>query len=212
MEKQFNIIKKRTYIKTGILFIIFILSLSFFLINFKQKQLLDAFKEPCIVTSIQELENCMTKTKYITIKTNKIYTTDYVYKTNKNTEALFIDIDIEGKSLIAVVEKEKAEQLLNQQNTIEITGKLELNNNTEMEKGKNNIINDYLNQIETDEQKELIKSNFLPGVLNEYEMNQDIIIVITSITILIIIFIFIIKNIILILYSLKRKSNISNKM
>lgn len=199
MKKQFNIIKKKSYIKTGIIFIIFILFLVFFLINIREKKLLDIFKEPCIVTSTQELQNCVTKNKYLTIKTNKIYTTDYIYKTTNSTEALFIDIDIEGKSLIAVVEKKKAENLLNQQKDIQITGKLELNNNSEMEKGKNNIINDYLNQVETEEQKELIKSNFLPGILNEYEMNQEIIIVITSVIILILLFLFLTKNVLLII-------------
>lgn len=68
------------------------------------------FKKTISVSNIVELENCQ-EGDYIQLKVTNAYLTDYTYEKNGKQVAKFVDIDINGKALLAVVENEFAEKI-----------------------------------------------------------------------------------------------------
>lgn len=68
------------------------------------------FKKTIPVSNIVELENCQ-EGDYIQLEVANAYLTEYSYEENGKQVAKFVDIDINGKALLAVVENQFAEKI-----------------------------------------------------------------------------------------------------
>lgn len=163
-----KLIEKKNLFKIILSLLFLILIIITFTINNNINNYLDILKPRCIISSISEFEECKNKNSYVTVHTNKIYSTNYVYNENNNTSAIFIDIDLEGKSLIAVIENEIGKDLLSKEGPFTIEGRLEYDENTKLSTGRNNVIEDYKSQVEDQVIKDKIENNFLEGTLNQY--------------------------------------------
>ncbi len=166
--------KMRLKIEHGIKAVFFIVLLTlfvvFFLRTFKEERYQDLFKPTCSIKTIEDYERCKKENQYVTITTDQIYETDYTYQLNGKEQGVFIDIDIEGKSLIALVSKEESNKLLSGE-TKTITGFID--DNKDLLETKDKIIEQYKEQGNTDEIKEDIASQILDFVINSYDNKYE---------------------------------------
>lgn len=72
----------------------------------EQRRMTDIFKEECIIESVDDIEVCKNKSYYVKVRFDDAYDTSYVYLENNKEVANYIDIDMDGYSLIVLVDKE----------------------------------------------------------------------------------------------------------
>lgn len=70
-------------------------------------------KGKCIIDSAADVQSCKKENPYVKINFDAVYSTTYVYQLDEKTVAYYLDIDLDGKSLISLVDKDIAEKLLN---------------------------------------------------------------------------------------------------
>lgn len=207
MEKKLKKKLKRQSLYKSFFFLILLgLWILIFLTIFEEDRLQDAFKERCIIETVEDVTRCQEENHYVTVKTNTIYTTDYVYTENNIEKAYYLDFDLNGYSLIGLVKKDLAEELLNQEGPYEVDGKI-VDFEEDIEKGKNLIIEEYLQEATTDAEKEQILSMILTPSFDEYTGNvgQEYIISIIFGMLIIVTAYFSIKNIYFYIYPYKTK-------
>lgn len=70
-------------------------------------------KDKCIINSVEDIQKCKKENPYVKINFDAVYNTTYVYQLDEKIVAYYLDIDLDGKSLISLVDKEIAPKLLN---------------------------------------------------------------------------------------------------
>lgn len=114
------------------------------------------------VHNIVELENCV-EGDFIRVKISRAYATDYWYEKDGIQVARFIDIEMNGKALIALVEKEEAEKLTqNETEEMYIEGILQTFKDEEMVAAYEGIKQNYLEDFSEQMTEEEILNLFTP--------------------------------------------------
>lgn len=104
------------------------------------------FQNRCQVSSIKTLNYCIENNPYVTIKIDNVFDTNKSFFKNNNEVAYYLDLDIDGKSLLSLIEKNNAQSLLNN-NQKEITGKLEILSSPVHQKMLAQIKKEYIAQF-----------------------------------------------------------------
>lgn len=121
-----------------------------------------SIKETKEVNNIVELENCK-EGDYIRLKVSRAYGTDYWYEEDGKQVARFIDIEMNGKALIALVEKEEAERILQNENEeIYVEGLLQTFKDEKMVNAYESIKQNYLEDFSGELTEEEILNLFTP--------------------------------------------------
>ncbi|MEG2448110.1 MAG: hypothetical protein RSB45_03535 [Bacilli bacterium] len=184
-----------------------ILLTTFFYLN-KQNNYLAVLKKECLITKKEDINVCLKTNNFVKITFSKFYSTNYIYKINNIPKAAFIDIDIQGTSIIALIDINQANHLLNTGTKQSIRGYLKGFEKQELIDVRDTIINNYISQGKTEEEKELIKAHISNTNLNQYnkiKLNHTIILICYSI-IFLFLTILLFKNIYLIINNKFKKS------
>lgn len=104
------------------------------------------FQNRCQVSSIKTLNYCIENNPYVAIKIDNVFDTNKSFFKNNKEVAYYLDLDIEGKSLLSLIEKNNAQSLLNN-NQKEITGKLEILSSPVHQKMLAQIKKEYIAQF-----------------------------------------------------------------
>lgn len=169
MEKNLeHTLKKKNQWKGIISLILCILLITLFIMQNKDQRFFDALKPRCIINSYEDIQKCKKENHYVTVNTDTVYTTNYVYEENGITTAYFVDVDIDGMSLITIVGKKEAETTLNGDRPYHINGKLEKFQDQGMIDGYYGIIEDYLDSADEEISENDILNTVLPIQLNNY--------------------------------------------
>lgn len=140
------------------------------------QDVVDYFKPECTITTIGDVARCQKKNKYVKVTFDTIYRTGYAYTTDNIETGLFVDIDLDGYSLIAVVPIREEKALFEgKQKTVH--GTLELFHDDAMVDGYHKIKQKYLQDFKDDATEEEILGMFIPYQLNAYngqKSNQTI--------------------------------------
>ncbi len=127
----------------------------------------DYFKPECVIDSVQDVARCQGENKYVEVNFDTIYQTNYAYTINEKETGLFVDIDLDGYSLIAVVPISYEEDLFSGDKTT-VHGTLEVFQDEAMIDGYQKIQQQYLEEFKDDATEEEILEMFLPYQLNAY--------------------------------------------
>lgn len=151
-----------------------LLILTFFCIYisiYDNRGIKDVFKVYCEVHTIADLEKCYNENYYIRIYFDNVYSTNYGYYIDEQLRAYYIDIDLEGYSLITVAKNDLAEELFNENNTITyIDGFITYLDDSEHHSGiVEKIKVDYLKTFGDEYTKEDIDNMVLPIQVNSYQ-------------------------------------------
>ncbi len=120
------------------------------------------FQEPKVVENIVELGQCK-EGERIRLKFTRAYGTDYWYEENGNRLARFIDIEVNGKAFIALVEKTKAEEILKNENQeMYLDGIVKIFSEPDMIEGFEMIKQNYLEDFSEELTEEEILDLFTP--------------------------------------------------
>ena len=119
-------------------------------------------KGKCVVDSVSDVEKCKDENPYVKINFDAIYDTTYVYQLNEKTVAKYLDIDLDGKSLISLVDKNTAEKLLNNEQQY-VEGKLIK---------FYDVHSDALNQIKSYYSSEGIQIEFISIQFSNYDLSD----------------------------------------
>ena len=153
---------------------------------FSRKDVTESFKGATEVHTYDELNVARYNSKYVKVYFTDAFETGYIYKYDGKVVAKYIDFDMDGYSLVAVVKSEEAKKILNgEQNYIE--GRLEKFTG-EHKSAYDDYVKDYVNKFkneykpsedgeEASEEKyteEELKSIFVPIQLNNYEYESYI--------------------------------------
>ena len=211
MEKVLKLIQKKAKNLTilSVALLIVINGFLYFIIK-GDKTMMDMFKPICEVHTKEDLKKCYSNNSYVRIYLNDVYTTEYGYYKNDNLLAYYIDIDIDGYSLITIVNKGLGEKIFDKKEKIEfIDGFITLFDEEKSHKGvMNSIKKDYLEQFGEDWTKEDIDDTFVPFQINAYKnVKSENIILLAVFGIIDIVLLWIFgKSIYLIIYPNKNKS------
>lgn len=145
-----------------------VLFLGYFILGVTPKNL---FQENCIVETEEDIKKC--EGKYATVKVKKVYDTEYEFQVNGEASGRFIDLDFDGKSLIAIVKKDQVKDLFQGEEEKVIEGKLEAFTNKGMKKGYEEIVNSYVKKFGENATEEGIKSAVFSVQLNAYHNSKQ---------------------------------------
>lgn len=131
-----------------------------------------AFQKEKEVTNIVELGECK-EGDWIRLKFNRAYGTDYWYEKQGEQVARFIDIEVNGKALIALVERNQAEKILEgEEKEMYVEGILQTFQEPDMVNGYENIKQNYLEDFSTELTEEEILDLFTPMQLLSYGVEK----------------------------------------
>lgn len=175
--------------KKGIRLIIFSILLCFFgiiifSISNEDKTITGMFTKKCSISNTSDLYQCQKQNSYVKINLTKVYSTTYVYQKHDNTVAYYLDIDLDGKSLISLVDKETAEKVLDGKQKY-MEGKLIQFEDTHA---------DALLQIKAYYNQQNIEAQYLPIQFSNYDINGEAYAMIFILTLIFIFTIFGIKK------------------
>lgn len=211
MEKVLKLIQKKaknlTILSVALLIVI---NGSLYFIIKGDKTMTDMFKPICEVHTKEDLKKCYSNNSYVRIYLNDVYTTEYGYYKNDNLLAYYIDIDIDGYSLITIVNKDLGEKIFDDEEKVDsIDGFITLFDEEESHKGvMNSIKKNYLEQFGENWTKEDIDDTFVPFQIDAYKNVKSeniILLAVFGIIDLVLLWIFG-KSIYLIIYPNKNKS------
>lgn len=154
------------------IFLLICIFISFMVINKEEKgRMIDIFKKECVIESIDDIDICKTKNQYVKVRFDDAYNTTYAYFEGDKELAEYVDLDLEGYSLIALVNKSLADKILNQEQFY-ITGYL-----TEFvdvhKEALNQIKNYYKDELfEGEYSQEEIEILFLNTQIMEYDSSK----------------------------------------
>lgn len=172
MRSIVNLIKKKGRNQFILNFVLLILlCLAGFYIFTVDRIYTDAFKGKCEVHSLDDLEYCYENNYYVRIYLDEVYSTNYGYYVNNTLKAYYVDIDVEGYSLITLVERDIAKELFSDNNSITyIDGVITY---LDEYKDHNGVIDgikkDYLENFGEEYTMEDIDSLILPIQVNSYQ-------------------------------------------
>lgn len=124
----------------------------------------------CQVYNESDLNRCWKENPYVEVHTQKVYDGEYDYLDQKKEVAHFIDVDINGYSMISLIEFDLAQRLLEDESqNIVIKGKLEKFENGLLGQVYNKIRENYIKKFQEEVPKEEIMNNFTLVQLNQYQ-------------------------------------------
>lgn len=132
----------------------------------EQRRMTDIFKEECIIESVDDIEVCKNKSYYVKVRFDDAYDTSYVYLENNKEVANYIDIDMDGYSLIVLVDKETAQKIFNNEQFY-VTGYI-------TDFTTNKVHNNALNHIKDYYKDELFEGEYSSTEINEFFLNTEI--------------------------------------
>lgn len=162
-----NIIRKKEAFKAiGFSIIIAVLLFASISSGVKYNEIL---KKEYTINNISDLSKYQENSSYVNIKTNAVYSTKYGFFIDNKQVAEFVDIDIEGASLIALVPIDEAKKILEDNGQIkEIKGKLGEFTDIEYINAYKEIQADYVKQFKDDMTEEQVMNSFMPIQLDAY--------------------------------------------
>ena len=80
-----------------------------------ENRMVDIFKKECIIESVEDINICKNKNQYVKVRFDTAYNTTYAYFEDDRELAEYVDIDLDGYSLIALVDKDLASKILNEE-------------------------------------------------------------------------------------------------
>ena len=127
------------------------------------------YEDECIVETVDDIDKCTNK--YVKVKTSTVYDTEYLLTVDGESKGHFVDIDLDGRSLIAIVKIDKAKDLFKDGDKV-ITGKLEAFKKGALKDGYDEIVKKYVDDFSEQASEEEIKSAFMPVQLNAYNASK----------------------------------------
>lgn len=169
MKKFRELIKKKNINLVVInIVILAILGLIFCIFN-ENNDIVNSFKSNCQVSSINDLKSCYASNRYVQINFTTAYQTEYVYEENNTAKAYYIDIDLEGYGLIAIVPKDVGDEILDGDKKF-LNGYLEEFTGVNKE-AYDKIVNDYVSSSLAEDptlNEEDIRAVYLDVQLDSY--------------------------------------------
>lgn len=158
------------------------------------------------VNNIVEFNEC-SEGDFVKVKVTKSYETEHSFKNEKGQDvAKYIDIELNGYALIAVVENNIAQDILNnEEDTVYLTGKLQNIENTKMSEGLTKIKENYLEDLGMDMPEEDILNMFTKLQLVNYGEEKPNVLIVVALLVSIIVVI--ICVILLLKVTLTNKNN-----
>lgn len=154
--------------KNRILLAIFFIccSLILYVIWNSDKSLENTFKDRCTVESVDDAYQCMDKNPWVRVRFDDAYETPYNYLVDGVEVAYYVDLDLEGYSLLSLIDKETATAILNKE-VFYVDGKLTNLTGTHKE-GIDKVIDYYKNDLFTEYDSVMIDEMILPFELDNY--------------------------------------------
>jgi len=172
MKSLNSVIKRKALLK--LLLNVLSVILLFFIMWLLEIKTYDLFNSECIVTDESSLKACYKKSRYVKITTNQVYDAEYEYMVDGVVMGHFVDISVDGKSLIALVDNDDFQTLLRDvQATQTIVGRLENFTENSRAEAYNNIQNAYIERFEGPYTKEEVLSSIYPFQLNSYNASKE---------------------------------------
>lgn len=146
----------------------------------------NVWKEVKEISNIVELEHCK-EGDWIRLTFHHAYETDYWYEPKGEQVARFIDIEVNGHALIALVEKQEAQRIIeSQEEEMCIEGVWQTFSDENMKQGYENIKRNYLMDFEAELSEEEILDLFTSKQLLSYGVQKPNAIFLISLVIAII--------------------------
>lgn len=158
--------KNRLFMSVAFLVIGIIL---LFIFN-KEGNVFNVVKKPCQISKASDVYTCEKENPYVEIHFKKAYDTSYVYQKDKKTLAHYIDIDLDDHGLIAIVKKEEAEKILNEE-VFTLKGKLEYFSGVD-KNAKDKIIKEYINSLKDEYDEDYLKQVYLDIQVNSFKTHK----------------------------------------
>lgn len=128
----------------------------------------------CQVYNESDLNRCWKENPYVEIHTTKVYDAEYDYLHNQKKVARFVDIDINGNSMIGLMEPTHATKLFNDQSEkVVVKGKLEKFEKGAKFKGYNAIKESYVKLFKEEASREEVMNSFTLLQLNQYQGSKS---------------------------------------
>lgn len=158
------------------------------------------------VNNIVEFNEC-SEGDFVKVKVTKAYETEHSFQNEKGQDvAKYIDIELNGYALIAVVENSIVQDILNnEEDTVCLTGKLQNIENTNMSEGLSKIKENYLEDLGMDMPEEDILNMFTKLQLVNYGEEKPNVLIVVALLVSIIVVI--ICVILLLKVTLTNKNN-----
>lgn len=158
------------------------------------------------VNNIVEFNEC-SEGDFVKVKVTKAYETEHSFKNENGQDvAKYIDIELNGYALIAVVENNIAQNILNnEEDSIYLTGKLQNIENTNMAEGLSKIKENYLEDLGMDMPEEDILNMFTKLQLVNYGEEKPNVLIVVALVVSIIIVV--VALVILVKITITNKNN-----
>lgn len=133
------------------------------------KEVSNLFKGNCEVHNIEDLKYCYNENQYVRVYYDELYTTDYGYYIDDVLQAYYLDLDLEGYSLLAVVDKSTGDNLIdNKKNYLDAVITY-FGEHEEHNQALAAIKKDYLESFGEGYTEEDIENLIVPFQLNAYD-------------------------------------------
>lgn len=147
---------------------------SLFIAMEEDRNIYDIFKGVCEVHNLQDLNHCYENNHYVRVYFDNAYSTNYGYYINNKLKAYYVDLDLEGYSLITIVKDDNAEELFQENSDIHyIEGVITDFTETQEHHGViDTIKHDYLELFGSDWNEEQIDNFILPIQIDAYKNHK----------------------------------------
>lgn len=195
-------------IRSVIGIIICIIMLVLLTITLSKQNLKNLFVKEKLVNNIVDFNEC-TQGDFVKVKVTKAYETQHNLQNEQGKDvAKYIDVELNGYALIAIVENSIAQEVLkDEEKEIYITGKLQNLENTDMSEGLTKIKENYLEDLGKDMSEEEILNIFTKLQLVNYGEEKPNILIVVALMIAIIIVLIGMVLLIRITINNKKKNN-----
>lgn len=167
MEDIKQKLKQRGLKKSILYFVLIIIMLSPLLVM--HKKVIATLKGTCVVDSLDGLNKCQKEGRYTTIKANNFYDVGYDYVVDGKVVGRFLDVDMHGHSLIALVDIQTTEKLENGTGLREISGNLVTFKDPIITDTIEKVKQEYIERYEGTLTEEQTLSMFVPYQLDQYD-------------------------------------------
>lgn len=128
----------------------------------------------CKVYDEEDLNRCWKENPYVEIHTTGVYDAEYNYSKDNHVVAHFVDIDINGYSMISLLSKDLATTLIKDTSeNIIIKGKLETFDKDVKAQAYTAIQEMYVEYLEEEATREQVLGNFTLVQFNEYQGSKS---------------------------------------
>lgn len=135
----------------------------------------------CRIEKESDVNRCFHENPYVEVHTSKVYDAEYDYLYNKKKVARFVDVDINGYSMITLMTPEKATKLFEDESgNIVIRGKLEKFDHDAKLKGYRAIQERYVTLFKEEATREEVLNNFTLVQFNEYRGSKTTLYIFTT--------------------------------